>query len=125
MGQLGLINLPAGLEQNVLLRLDREQKKRAKIQLIIFGLVDLMTLAGLVVSIVFLSNLFAQSGFFQYLFLIFSDGSLLFSFGQELLMSLIESLPIWGAIIFFSFIIILVWSLAKTISQARVFLLPV
>lgn len=125
MGQLELINLPINLEQSILFRLDQEQKKHAKIQLVVFSLVDLASLAGLAASLVFLSNLFAQSGFIQYLLLIFSDSSLLFSFWRELAMSLAESLPVFGVIVLFSFVIVLAWSLAKTINNVRVFLLPV
>ncbi len=122
---LKFISSPAGLERAVLARLNREQKRQAKIQLVIFALVDILALSGLVASVIYLSSLFAKSGFIQYLSLIVSDGGLLFSYWRELVLSLAESLPVLGLIAFLFIITVLVWSIAKTIINALVILLPV
>ncbi len=78
----------------VLAIINAERKRLAKIRLFYtsaFGLVSL--LAVVPVTQYFLAE-FSQSGFYQYLSLIFSDGSTALANWKELTLSLLESLPV-------------------------------
>ncbi len=114
------INLPAGLESRVLARLNEEQQRAAKFRLFVFALLDALSLLGLVASLVYLARVFAESGFSQYLSLLFSDGGSLLSYWRELVLSLAESLPALGLLAFLFVTLILIWSMAKTIINVRV-----
>jgi hypothetical protein len=116
---LEYVSLPVSLERAVWARLTKEQKRRAKIHLAAFAILDSFALVGLVSSIIYLSNVFSQSGFGQYLSLILSDSNLLVSYWQELTLSLAESLPVLGFIAFLAVIAVLIWSFMKTIINVR------
>lgn len=117
---LDFVDLPAGLEKMVLMRLDLEQRRQARRELIVFFLVDTLSLGGLLASVVYLSNVFTQSGFGQYLSLLLTDSGSLLSYWQELALSLAESLPVLGFVSFLSIMAVLIWSIARTIINVRV-----
>ncbi|MFA6476075.1 MAG: hypothetical protein WCV68_01520 [Candidatus Paceibacterota bacterium] len=112
-------SLPFDLEKNLWSRLSREQKRQAKIHLAAFFVLDGLALVGLISSVIYLSDIFSQSGFGQYLSLFLSDSNLLVSYWQEIVFSLAESLPVLGFIAFLSVTTVLIWSFAKTIINAR------
>ncbi len=117
-------NSPAGLADLVSVRLGQEQKKRARRNLLIFGAVDIFSIAGLVLAGLSLVNLLASSGFYNYLSLLWSDSGTLALYWQELLMSLVESLPFLGLTIFFAVILVMMISLAKTLTSFKLFYSP-
>ena len=110
-----------GLEGQVLARIGREQKKLAQRKLLIFGLVDVFSATGLVATGFYLANLLASSGFYNYLSLLWSDGGAPASYWQELLLSLVESLPLLGLTAFLAVVLILMLSLAKTVTNFKLF----
>lgn len=58
-----------------------------------FSFISLVSLIGLVPMFKILINDFAQSGFYEYLSLTFSNGGLFSSYWKEFMFSLLESLP--------------------------------
>lgn len=116
---LEYVSLPLDLERGVWARLNEAQKRQVKIHLAAFFVLDAFALIGLITSIIYLSNVFSQSGFGQYLSLILSDSNLLVSYWQELALSLAESLPVLGFIALLSVSTVLIWSFIKTIINAR------
>ncbi|MFA5022753.1 MAG: hypothetical protein WC385_02615 [Candidatus Paceibacterota bacterium] len=115
------VGLSADLDERVYARLEQEQKKLAKRHLLIFGLADAFSAVGLVVSVFYLVNLSAGSGFYNYLSLFWSDGGSIALYWHELALSLVESLPMLGVIIFLGVALILLLSLAKTLSNLKAF----
>jgi hypothetical protein len=114
------VNSPDGLEERVLIRLDQEQRRQVRRELLVFSLVDALALGGLFASFIYLSSVLTQSGFGRYLSLIFSDNNLLAVYWQELAISLAESLPVLGLIAFLSVMIVSTWSISRTIINVRV-----
>ena len=116
---LEYVSLPLDLERGVWVRLSEAQKRQAKIHLVAFATLDVFALIGIVTSVIYLSNVFSQSGFGQYLSLIISDSNLLVSYWQEITLSLAESLPVLGLVAFLSVSAVLIWSFMKTIINVR------
>ncbi|MFA5000699.1 MAG: hypothetical protein WC531_00520 [Candidatus Paceibacterota bacterium] len=118
---LGPNDLPADLAGLTLARLEREQKKRARRNLLIFGAVDIFSVVGLVTAGLSLVNLLASSSFYNYLSLLWSDSGTLALYWQELLLSLVESLPFLGLTVFLAIILVMLISLAKTLTNFKLF----
>jgi len=116
--------LSAGLMALVLVRLQREQKKRARRNLLIFGLADVFSATGLMTTCFYSANLLASSGFYNYLSLLWSDGGAVALYWRELLLSLIESLPLLGLTAFLVVVLVLIISLAKTLANLKLFYSP-
>jgi len=113
--QLDTIEAPPGLEASILLKIQAESRKRARINLFVFGLLDLVSFTGLIAAAVFLANLLVRSGFTQYLSLIISEDGAIINYWQELILSLAESLPVLSLAVLLTVAIVLIWSTAKTI----------
>lgn len=112
---------PLGLERTVLLRLDVEQKRLTKRNLFLFGLADLFSLTGLVISFSYLLKLMVGSGFYSYLSLAWLEKGFVLSYWHELSLSLIESLPVVGALVFLAIGLVFLLSLSKTLNNLKSF----
>jgi hypothetical protein len=81
------------LRDVVLLRINLEKRREAKIRLALTSATSLLSLIALVPVIQYFITEFSQSGFYQYLSILFSDGSSILLYWKELGLSLLESLP--------------------------------
>jgi hypothetical protein len=113
-----------GLEGRVLAHLKQEQKCFARRNLVVFGLVDLLSASGLIASGFYLASLSASSGFYNYLSLLWLDRGVVIGYWQELLFSLMDSLPVVGVIAFLAVALALILSLAKTMANFKLFYSP-
>ncbi len=111
----------ADLEARVFSRIEKEKKFLARRSLLIFTLADVLSGAGLVLSFSYLFKLLATSGFYHYASLFWSDLGTASLYWQELLLSLVESLPMLGVIAFLMVTLVLIFSLAKTVSNFKLF----
>lgn len=82
------------LSESVWLAIEKRQAKSLKIRSLAYSCIGVLSLGGFVFVSVSLKQQFSSSGFFHYLSLAFSDGSLLASYWKEYLMSLAGSLPV-------------------------------
>ena len=82
-----------------------KQAKSLKIQSLVYGIIGILSLGGFVFMTFYTKKQFSSSGFFQYVSLIFSDGSLFATYWKEYLLSLADSLPFAsiGALLFLLF----------------------
>lgn len=100
-----LINPPGGLLEKVLSRLEKEQKILAlKRRRIIFSFGAVISALGLIPAYLALQASLAESGFFQFFSLIFSDSEIIAAYWQNFVLSLLESLPIINLAIFLAVI---------------------
>lgn len=111
----------SNLEGWVFACLEKEQKSLARRRLLVFGLADVLSGAGLALSSLYLFNLLRTSGFYHYVSLFWSDFGLVNLYWQELLLSLVESLPMLGVIVSLVVTLALIFSLAKTVSNFKLF----
>ena len=73
-------------------------KRIIRFKLWIFSFMGFASLVGLVPVFKILLNDLAQSGFYEYFSLIFSDGGSMVTYWKELFFSLAESLPVFSII---------------------------
>lgn len=111
--------MPDNLSGHILECIDREIKRRAKLSALIFGLLDIASFAGLFGVFLFWLDQAGRSGFSRYLSLLISDGANLGSYWSELIMTLAESLPIFGLVSLLVVTLISVWSMFKTVSNIK------
>jgi len=119
------IRPPNTLRKAVLVGIAREERHWAKIYLSISSFVFLASSAGIVISLKYLTQSFYQSGFYQYLSLIFSENSSVLIYWKELSYSLIETIPIVGTIGFLVALGFFIWSGVNTITNIRRFTLSI
>jgi len=89
------------------------QKKIEKMYRGIFGFLSVASLVGAVFASINMVRAISQSGFGQYVSLVFSDGGVVMSYWKEFLFSLMESMPIMGVVLCLGAIALFVWSLSK------------
>ena len=88
--------LPAGLYERILVRIAREKKHTARIHLAVSGVLVGASAAALVPALQYAAEEISQSGFGEYVSLLFSDGGTLFSSWKDFALLLAESLPAMG-----------------------------
>ncbi len=101
---------PAGLLNTVLLRITREKTRAARIQ---FGIPASLAAVSLISSVPaarYAFDTFAQSSFAGYFSLMFSDGAAMALRSQDLILSLIESLPFSAVVVAPATLLILLFS---------------
>ena len=100
-------------------KIDAEIKRALQIKLVLFSTAALGSLASIITSSTYLWQSFKQSGFYDYLSLIFSDNTALLSYSKEFALTLLESLPVVGTILFLGALGLFVWSSARAMGNAR------
>jgi len=118
----------SNLTQEVWRAIVLHDKCIARVKLWAFSAVGFFSLAGLVPTFKVLSTDLAQSGFYEYFSLIFSDSGLILSIWREFVFSLIESLPVLSIILSLTLIFIFFLSLKyamKQIGRGQLLLLPI
>ncbi|MCX6736560.1 MAG: hypothetical protein NTW73_00500 [Candidatus Parcubacteria bacterium] len=113
------INPPNELRFLLLSKIQKEQLRAFKTKRSIFVFSSIFSFLLMLPILFNLSQSLDQSGFNQYVSLVFSDGAILANYWKELAWSLAESLPIMILIAFLSVLSIFVWSLFKTILIGR------
>lgn len=87
---------PPGLLELIMLRIGEERRRAARIRIMCLGAVSLIALFSLVPAWQGFYAELAQSGFTQFMSLLFSDAGVVASYWQEFVMSLAESFPMFG-----------------------------
>lgn len=108
-------NLEPSLVVKTMERLEKYQQRSARRQIFVFGLIDIISILGLVMTGFYSVRLMISSGFNQYLSLLWSDGAFLSFYWHDLLLSLVESLPVLGLVALLGGLVVFLFSLSKTI----------
>lgn len=108
-----LIEPPVGLEQVILASIRRLIRRR----LAYWISLSVASLGATIAALVYLLKALSQSGFGQYLSLIWSDKTMVLTYGKELGLTLVESLPVLELAIFCVVIGIFVWSFTQIIKN--------
>jgi len=88
-----------------------------RVKLWAFSVIGIFSLAGLAPALKTLSTDLAQSGFYEYFSLVFSDSGLILSVWKEFTFSLVESLPVLSIIFTLSLIFVFFLSLRYMAKQ--------
>ncbi|MEK7576311.1 MAG: hypothetical protein AAB482_01315 [Patescibacteria group bacterium] len=109
------IEPPEGLYHRILARIARARLRAARIRLGFLSMTIVGSLAALIPALQYTLQEFTQSGFYQYLSLVLSDGGTLFAHWHEYILTLAESLPLAGITLMLSGIFVLFGSLKLAI----------
>ena len=121
LGTVNLIEPPKGLGARILERINVEEKRLVRIRTWAFGSEAIASFGLSLWAVIYLIKSAQESGFFQYLSLIFSENGAALAYWRELSLSLAESLPVVSFIIFFAAIGFFIWSFTKMLGNTRVF----
>jgi hypothetical protein len=111
---------PKNLHANILAHINMARVRAARIKAVLFGLTTLLSFIALIPAFTYLAQQFQQSGFHQYLSLIFSDGSVVLSYWQDYALSIVESIPFTETIIFLCVLFVLLGSARLVVRNARI-----
>ncbi len=87
---------PAGLLNTIILKIKEESLRMARVRFVCFSLLSLAALSALIPAWRELQSEITQSGFFQFVSLLFSDAGTIAVYWQDFTMTIAESLPIFG-----------------------------
>lgn len=118
-----LAEAPDGLLEKVLGQLQKEQKIMAlKRRRIIFSFGAVISALSLIPAYLTLQASLAESGFFQFFSLIFSDSEIVLAYWQNFILSLLETLPITNLIIFLALTALFLESLKLLAKNTKIIL---
>lgn len=103
--------LPVGIFDRIMVRMHREEFRRARRRLAVFGVSILISGSACVWITDFLRIEFIQSGFVRLLALSFSDLGFMAADWQDFGLALAESLPTIATAMFLSAVFLFLWSL--------------
>jgi hypothetical protein len=106
-------NAPLGFTDKVFASIDREAERLARRDRIVWGTISAVSITAATFSGMYALEAWAASSFNSYFSLIFSDMSSLSLWWRELGMSLLESFPIVGVILFLGSLFFVLWSIRK------------
>ncbi len=112
-------DLSPDLKNQIIIRIHSLEKRALVFHLAMLGVLSLVSLCGVVVSFFSLGRAFAQTGFSEYLYLVFSEPSIVTTYWKEILLSLLESLPALTMVLVLLVFGLFVWSSTKTWTRAR------
>lgn len=116
---LEIPRVPQGLKDSIFLRINREERRTSIIKLAVFVPLALLSGVAVVASFQYLMNQTAQSGFSEYIAILFSDGGTLLSYWKEFLLSVAERAPIIGTALFLGAILTLMGSIKSVLRNAH------
>lgn len=108
---------PLDLTRKILLRIDREERRRFLIKTVAFGTVLAGSIAVVVMGTMSMASDLARSGFLSFASLFFSDFSVAMTSFSDFMFSLVASFPVFSATIFLSGVFVAVWSAAGFIDE--------
>ena len=113
------MTLPSNLVSKIVLSLDKKVSHDSKVKALGLSFVSFISF---LISIPIISQIitsFTQSGFYNYISIIFSDSDVAFIYWKEILISLIESLPVLGIASLLTIALVFIWSTIKATSEVR------
>ena len=114
------INPPERLYSSILKRVEKEKKRYLKIKLFFHSAIALISFSAIIPSFIYMSGSFTQSGFSQFVSLIFSDGATIISYWKDFALLLAESLPIFSIIVLLISMFALLGSIRYVTRDAKI-----
>ena len=108
------------LKSSILQNIKKEEIKISIYKIFFGSIASISSIALAVIAIINISKDFYQSGLYEYLSLLFSDGASLISNWQSYAMSIVESLPILTITVMFASVWIFMISMNAIMKNSRV-----
>jgi len=96
MREIDKIDPPTKLRANILMRIGREERRRARVFLLVFATVVPFSILGIVFSTQYMLQGFYQSSFYSYFSLLLSDPDIVLAYWKDFSLSIAESVPFMG-----------------------------
>ena len=113
------VSVPADLANSIMFKIDIKARQYAKVKTLGLSTVSALSIIASVPIISQIITSFTQSGFYNYLSIIFSDGDVAIVYWKEILLTLAESLPVFAIISLLIVLAIFTWSALMTASIVR------
>ena len=107
------------LSGDIWLSISKKEQKIHSLKLWVYSSIGVLSLVGFVPVVINLVTRFVESGFSDYFSVIFSDIDSISFYWKDLLLSLVDSIPMTSLIISFSLIFVFFYSLKNMIYQFR------
>ena len=104
------------LTNRIVMTIEKIRIRNARIRFWFYGSLSTLSIIAIIPATIELGTQFGQTGFYQYLSLVFYDSSVLTSSGGELLRAIVESIPSLSVILVLSILVLFIWSMRKTIT---------
>lgn len=119
---LGLASLeaPRNVYDHILLRVETARMRAARMRLALFGALSFASLAALFPALQYAAQGFYQSGSYEYLSLVFSDGTALLPYWKEFLLTLAESLPVFEIAVVLGVVYVLLESIKLAVRNTSI-----
>jgi len=111
--------LPENLLKDVLAHVDQAARKQARFRAVCFGLGSLASSFFAVPAVMYTAYEMGQTGFLQFLSLVWSDGGVLLLSWKEFSLTLLESFPVVGMTLALLAIFVALSALRLTVYYAR------
>ena len=117
--ELGGQNVPPGLYNDIVFKLETARIKKARFGLIFQSVLSVVSFVAAFPIFMNVVERFSQSGFSQYLSLVFTDGEIVLSNWKVFASSLLESAPFYEATIFLAVVFVLLQSLKFAVRNLK------
>lgn len=118
-----LVNVPPQLDSRIISRVKFLSDMRDRREWWVSRAFSLISLVGIVIAVQISVNEFSRTAFDQYVSLLFSDGSIVITVWQDLVYSLVESLPLVGITAILVFMLVLLKSINYGIKNHHSFII--
>jgi hypothetical protein len=110
---------PTHLKQRILSNIKSEESKKAKIVLVFSSFGFVASFIAIFPAFIYLGRSLYQSGFFQYLSAIFSDGGIVLTYWKDYISLIVESAPLFEILSVLVVMFVLLLSLRSTIKNIK------
>lgn len=119
MSYMGNINLPDGLRKKILISIQREEIKRARVFIVTALVIGLSSITGMIFAFKYAITALTQSGFYRYASLVFSDFDIVLISWKDFILSLTESILLIGLTIALTTILLLLFSIRILVKNSK------
>ena len=109
------------LRANILARIDFEKRRSSRIRLAVLGTVVAASFGAVIPSFQYAWRAFFQSGFYEYLSLLFSDSGAVLASWKTFILSLAETIPLAEMTIFLIAVFVFLFSARLAIKSVKSF----
>lgn len=110
---------PEGLVADIIAAVRCENARRRRTRAVTFGIMSVGSLVIAVFAYTSVSHALSSTGFSHYLSLLFSDTSLVAAYWRELVLSILETVPILSVAAMLAAVFLFLWSLGNMMQSIR------
>lgn len=114
------VTVPTGLSRVINARIEREQRRGARVRIAVFAPLALLSGVAVIFSFQYLVQELSRSGISEYFSVLLSDGGVALAYWKEFSLSVVEQLPVLGGALFLGAVLALLSSLKSIIQNTQI-----